>query len=141
MAFDPWQCDGRNYRFGSVGEDRRLLLWDFNIGMLRRPKVAGVRNNRASVSSHVPGSVGGPGRMRTESHATNRLRSNSGLTDGEGEEEEELVEHQVESRTVTAELPPVMVSHFIFFLVFFLFDVTGKFVDFVCSQRLWTIIG
>lgn len=38
VAFDPWRCDDRNYRFGSVGEDRRLLLWDFNAAMLHRPK-------------------------------------------------------------------------------------------------------
>ena len=38
VAFDPWRCDDRNYRFGSVGEDCRLLLWDFNVGMLHRPK-------------------------------------------------------------------------------------------------------
>lgn len=38
VAFDPWRCDDRNYRFGSVGDDCRLLLWDFNVGMLRRPK-------------------------------------------------------------------------------------------------------
>ncbi len=38
VAFDPWRCDDRNYRFGSVGEDRRLLLWDLNVGMLHRPK-------------------------------------------------------------------------------------------------------
>lgn len=38
VAFDPWRCDERNYRFGSVGEDRRLLLWDFSVGMLHRPK-------------------------------------------------------------------------------------------------------
>ena len=38
VVFDPWRCDDRNYRFGSVGEDRRLLLWDFNVGMLHRPK-------------------------------------------------------------------------------------------------------
>ena len=110
VAFDPWRsCDGRNYRFGSVGEDRRLLLWDFNVGMLRRPKVAGLRM-RGSVSSHV-------GRMRAESQATigaaaaggGRLRSTSSLADGEREETEGLVEHEVESRTLTAELPPVMV--------------------------------
>lgn len=41
VAFDPWRCDDRNYRFGSVGEDRRLLLWDFNVGMLHRPKAVG----------------------------------------------------------------------------------------------------
>ena len=38
VCFDPWRCDDRNYRFGSVGEDCRLLLWDFSVGMLRRPK-------------------------------------------------------------------------------------------------------
>lgn len=107
VAFDPWRCDGRNYRFGSVGEDRRLLLWDFNVGMLKRPKVASLRM-RGSVSSHVP-----VGRMRAESQATTatrgRLRSTSSLADGEAEELEGLVEHEVESRTVTAELPPVMV--------------------------------
>lgn len=43
VAFDPWRCDDRNYRFGSVGEDRRLLLWDFNVGMLHRPKAVSYR--------------------------------------------------------------------------------------------------
>lgn len=38
VRFDPWRCDERNYRFGSVGEDCRLLLWDFSVGMLGRPK-------------------------------------------------------------------------------------------------------
>ncbi|KAI4185141.1 MAG: hypothetical protein L6R41_004315 [Letrouitia leprolyta] len=101
VAFDPWRCDDRNYRFGSVGEDRRLLLWDFNVGMLHRPKALSVRQ-RGSISSHVP-----LVRNRTESQATMRFRSNSNLTadsvDGEG-----LLEHPVESRTRTAELPPIM---------------------------------
>lgn len=38
VAFDPWRCDERNYRFGSVGDDGRLCLWDFNVGMLHRPR-------------------------------------------------------------------------------------------------------
>lgn len=38
VAFDPWRCDDRTYRFGSVGEDCRLLLWDFNVGMVHRPR-------------------------------------------------------------------------------------------------------
>lgn len=38
VCFDPWRCDEKNYRFGSVGEDCRLLLWDFSVGMLHRPK-------------------------------------------------------------------------------------------------------
>lgn len=38
VAFDPWRCDDRTYRFGSVGNDCRLLLWDFSVGMLHKPK-------------------------------------------------------------------------------------------------------
>lgn len=38
VAFDPWRCDERNYRIGSVGEDCQLLLWDFGVGMLHRPR-------------------------------------------------------------------------------------------------------
>ncbi|MCJ1230688.1 hypothetical protein MMC12_007362 [Toensbergia leucococca] len=101
VAFDPWRCDERNYRFGSVGEDRRLLLWDFNVGMLHRPKAASVRQ-RSSVSSYIPAS-----RNRTESQITARLRSSSNLTT-QSSDGEDLIEHPVESRTLTAELPPVM---------------------------------
>jgi len=42
VCFDPWRCDDRNYRFGSVGEDCRLLLWDFSVGMLHRPKAVSI---------------------------------------------------------------------------------------------------
>lgn len=124
VAFDPWRCDDRNYRFGSVGEDRRLLLWDFNVGMLHRPKavcrpvlldVTLVRHahffqkssvrQRSSTSSHLP-----MARNRAESQVTSaRLRSNSNLTSNSAEDED-LIEHPVESRTRTAELPPVLVS-------------------------------
>jgi WD40 repeat protein len=38
VQFDPWRCDDRNYRIGSVGEDCRLLLWDFSVSMLHRPR-------------------------------------------------------------------------------------------------------
>jgi WD40 repeat protein len=38
VAFDPWRCDERTYRIGSVGDDCNLLLWDFSVGMLHRPK-------------------------------------------------------------------------------------------------------
>ena len=43
VAFDPWRCDDRTYRFGSVGDDCKLLLWDFSVGMLHRPKAVGTR--------------------------------------------------------------------------------------------------
>lgn len=45
VAFDPWRCDERNYRFGSVGEDGRLCLWDFSVGMLHRPKAVCANTN------------------------------------------------------------------------------------------------
>lgn len=51
VAFDPWRCDDRNYRFGSVGEDCRLLLWDFNVGMLHRPKAVGAMVTLSEISS------------------------------------------------------------------------------------------
>ena len=103
VKFDPWRCDERNYRFGSVGEDCRLLLWDFSVGMLRRPKATSVRN-RGSMSSAMLGN-------RKESHATlQRFRSDSDrtLTDGvDGDGEVEVV-HAVDSMASTAVLPPVM---------------------------------
>ena len=100
VKFDPWRCDERNYRFGSVGEDCRLLLWDFSVGMLRRPKI---RNRQSGSTAAV-----GP---RKESQATvNRIRSNSSRSqDGvDGEEGEVEVVHAVNSMANTALLPPVM---------------------------------
>lgn len=90
VAFDPWRCDDRNYRFGSVGEDSRLLLWDFSVGMLHRPRAASVRQRN------------GP-QYRTESHpTTTRIRSNSNLSS------DASMDHPVEPRAQTAMLPPVL---------------------------------
>jgi WD40 repeat protein len=44
VQFDPWRCDDRNYRIGSVGEDCQLLLWDFSVGMLHRPRAVCVKD-------------------------------------------------------------------------------------------------
>ncbi|RKO98862.1 hypothetical protein CXG81DRAFT_15341 [Caulochytrium protostelioides] len=38
VQFDPWRCTDRSYRFGSVGEDARLCLWDFNSSTLHKPR-------------------------------------------------------------------------------------------------------
>lgn len=40
LAFDPWRwkVEDKTYRFGSVGEDGRLFLWDFSSAALVRPK-------------------------------------------------------------------------------------------------------
>lgn len=100
VAFDPWRCDERNYRIGSVGEDCRLLLWDFSVGMLHRPRAASVRQ-RGSVTSATFKIQ----RTRTDG-STSRLRSNSNLTPASLAGEDVI--HPVEPRACTAMLPPVM---------------------------------
>ncbi|KAG9013240.1 hypothetical protein FRB90_006110 [Tulasnella sp. 427] len=54
VVFDPLRCDGRTYRFASVGEDCKLILWDFSSGTLHRPRLgslAGTHAHRNSLSS------------------------------------------------------------------------------------------
>ncbi|KAI0263363.1 WD40-repeat-containing domain protein [Gloeopeniophorella convolvens] len=50
LAFDDVRCDGRTYRFASVGEDNKLILWDFSSGILHRPKLH-AHHHRLSVAS------------------------------------------------------------------------------------------
>ncbi|KAJ8327238.1 hypothetical protein O5D80_004645 [Batrachochytrium dendrobatidis] len=38
VSFDQYRCTERNYRFGSIGDDTRLCLWDFAISSLHRPR-------------------------------------------------------------------------------------------------------
>lgn len=102
VCFDPWRCDDKNYRFGSVGEDCRLLLWDFSVGMLHRPKASSVRQ-RGSISSRFANPLQ---RAETQNTTSSRLRSNSNVS-AEGDEEH-IIEHPVEPRATTAMLPPVM---------------------------------
>ena len=119
VAFDPWRCDDRNYRFGSVGEDRRLCLWDFSVGMLHRPKGAAAAASVASIRHQHRGSVASrftAGLERAETKGTTgsagggRLRADSSLSNGaDGEGVDEKV-HAVEPRARTATLPPVCVS-------------------------------
>ncbi|CDS07614.1 hypothetical protein LRAMOSA01563 [Lichtheimia ramosa] len=57
VAFDPWRCDENVYRFASVGEDAKLILWDFSVNALHRPKARTTtgRYRGSSVSSqHHP---------------------------------------------------------------------------------------
>ncbi|KAF8912006.1 WD40 repeat-like protein [Gymnopilus junonius] len=51
VAFDELRCDGRTYRFGSVAEDNKLILWDFSTGALHRPKFQATHHQRMSMSS------------------------------------------------------------------------------------------
>ncbi|KKZ60223.1 catabolite repression protein creC [[Emmonsia] crescens] len=104
VAFDPWRCDERNYRFGSVGDDCRLLLWDFSVAMLHRPKaLQATARQRTSVISPS-------GRHRTDTLSSNRVRSDSNRTDSKPAEEKEDMPtfHPVEPRARTAQLPPIM---------------------------------
>ncbi|KAK1520507.1 WD domain-containing protein, partial [Colletotrichum costaricense] len=103
VAFDPWRCDDRNYRFGSVGEDCRLCLWDFNVGMLHRPKAASV-HHRGSVSSRFPNPLQ---RQETANTSASRIRSNSTLSGGAVDEDGSSIVHPVEPRARIAMLPPV----------------------------------
>ncbi|KIX96167.1 uncharacterized protein Z520_07945 [Fonsecaea multimorphosa CBS 102226] len=108
VAFDPWRCDERTYRFGSVGDDCKLLLWDFSVGMLRRPKGATART-RGSISAQSISLL----RQRTESTSiVNRIRSDSNRTGSfvqpDTVDESEFLNHAVEPRARTAQLPPVM---------------------------------
>jgi len=104
VEFDPWRCDEKNYRFGSVGEDCRLCLWDFNVGMLHRPKATA--RHRESISSKVPNL------QRADTQGTNGSRDGPGsiatANIEEEEEDENSIDHPVEPRSRTAILPPVM---------------------------------
>jgi WD40 repeat protein len=97
VKFDPWRCDERNYRFGSVGEDCRLLLWDFSVGMLGRPKAM---RQRGSVSSHHAD-------RRASVSTASRIGSATNLATVERTGAAEII-HEVNSKASTANLPPVM---------------------------------
>jgi WD40 repeat protein len=109
VKFDPWRCDERNYRFGSVGWDCKLLLWDFSVGMLGRPKIG----------QHRPSLTNGAPLGREKSHATSlagRMRSKSNLStqpdesvNGAGATDGGQARvHGVDSKASTVTLPPVM---------------------------------
>jgi catabolite repression protein CreC len=105
VAFDPWRSDDRNYRFGSVGDDCCLLLWDFNVGMLHAPRSAPSVRHRASISSNSAA-------LRNQQDSMNaRLRSDSNLSAGNesAEEEEDSIVHPTEPKAKTPFLRPLMV--------------------------------
>lgn len=104
VAFDPWRCDDRNYRFGSVGEDRRLCLWDFSVGMLHRPRGAGA----APTARHGSVASRGTALARAETKGSERL--DGGADGGAAAPGRRGLAgpHPVEPRASTAMLPPVL---------------------------------
>ncbi len=80
VAFDPWRCDDRNYRFGSVGEDCRLLLWDFSVGMLHKPRAVGIQLSTGCLrySSSLSGICSASKHLRTKQSTALNLESCTG---------------------------------------------------------------
>ncbi|PYH92972.1 catabolite repression protein creC [Aspergillus ellipticus CBS 707.79] len=106
VAFDPWRCDERTYRFGSVGDDCRLLLWDFSVGMLHRPRMHHQSSARQRTSMIISNPQH-PSRHRADSSG-NRMRSDSQETADTYGSYDPTVRHLVEPRSRTALLPPIM---------------------------------
>ncbi|KAJ5646684.1 hypothetical protein N7490_003056 [Penicillium lividum] len=105
VAFDPWRCDQKTYRFGSVGDDCRLLLWDFSVGMLHRPRAHHQNSVRQRISTVAPSSQST--RHRADSGGY-RMRSDSDRTENTYDDFEPMTSHPVEPRSRTALLPPIM---------------------------------
>ncbi|EIN07210.1 WD40 repeat-like protein [Punctularia strigosozonata HHB-11173 SS5] len=96
VAFDDLRCDGRTYRFGSVGEDNKLILWDFSSGALHRPKLQGnAHHQRMSMSSTVSLSMA----------VRSRLNLPPGAMDAMSRY------HPAPSRNEVAVVQPVLVKH------------------------------
>lgn len=50
VQFDPVCTDGSNYRIGSVGDDGRVLLWDFSPKSLNRPKARATKEESTTIA-------------------------------------------------------------------------------------------
>ncbi|ESK94167.1 catabolite repression protein crec [Moniliophthora roreri MCA 2997] len=99
VAFDDLRCDGRTYRFGSVGEDNKLILWDFSCGALHRPKLQSTYHQRISMSS-------------TLSLAFRKDRSAFHLPSlNTGDGNTPIKYHPAPSRNEIAVVQPVLVKH------------------------------
>ncbi|KAF9112698.1 hypothetical protein BGX27_002919 [Mortierella sp. AM989] len=90
VAFDSWRCDERNYRFGSVGEDAKLLLWDFSVGALHKPKAATMQRRGSNGTVHA-GSTFKPGHRSKGSITSLRGHGGHSLFSGQ----KSILLHQV----------------------------------------------
>ncbi|KAK9450479.1 WD40-repeat-containing domain protein [Limtongia smithiae] len=111
VAFDPWRCDERVYRFGSVGDDCRLLLWDFSVKSLHRPRGGA---HRGSVSSHYSAgsrSVAERPLLANPGASTSSLAAVVGRQRADSSAvavDEEEAYHPIASRASIPIIPPVM---------------------------------
>ncbi|KAI5294804.1 hypothetical protein KEM52_003162 [Ascosphaera acerosa] len=99
VAFDPFRCECEKgeYRFGSVGDDCRLLLWDFSPAMVHRPKhqTHRHRNSTITAASHHQPTLS---LSLTQTMTHNDVQRRPVFT----------VNHPVEKRSATAQLPPIL---------------------------------
>lgn len=101
VAFDDIRCDGRTYRFGSVGDDNKLILWDFSSGALHRPKLHAAHHQRMSMTSSLSLAL----RRRGESTVYLPPLGSPGA------ETPLLRYHPAPSRNEVAVVQPVLIKH------------------------------
>lgn len=120
IAFDPWRWkpSDRTYRFGSVGEDGKLVLWDFSSATLRRPKQHAHAGHGHSIVGGANASVSGFAALQRTSIvgstfslmdrlATGRRGSLPPIQDRASSEHGEGIVHAAPKRSDTALLLPV----------------------------------
>ncbi|KAJ2661799.1 hypothetical protein IWW48_002193 [Coemansia sp. RSA 1200] len=78
VAFDPMgHQDENTYRFMSVGEDARLLIWDFSLAALHRPRAplhrtAATRPDTVTADYHCGSTSGSAARLSVDAHLHGR---------------------------------------------------------------------
>ncbi|KAF9074715.1 WD40-repeat-containing domain protein [Rhodocollybia butyracea] len=114
VAFDEGRSeDGRTYRFGSVGEDNKLILWDFSSGALHRPKTPYTHHSHHNAQSHSQ--PHGHKQSLNNGMSSSALylpktTSTSPLIDGEVDAEMRPRYHPAPSRNEIAVVQPVLVT-------------------------------
>ncbi|EJD02273.1 WD40 repeat-like protein [Fomitiporia mediterranea MF3/22] len=103
VAFDSVRTDKRSYRFGSVGEDNKLILWDFSAGVLHRPKLQAAQQQRMSMSSTLSLAL----RRRGDAAEGSTLHLPPPAMNGE----ETSKYHPAPSRNEVAVVQPVLTKH------------------------------
>ncbi|KAG4083210.1 WD40 repeat-like protein [Neocallimastix lanati (nom. inval.)] len=53
IMFDKYNSLDRCYRFGSVGEDTKLLLWEFSVNTIRRPRSKSFRKSKIDLEKTI----------------------------------------------------------------------------------------
>ncbi|KAI8867143.1 WD40 repeat-like protein [Ramicandelaber brevisporus] len=121
VCFDPYNCDDKNYRFASVGDDSRVLFWDFSDQTLHRPKSTLHKRRTSRVNLSVVGSHQSHSKISTFSNSELKSSSTTSLVhnvSGGGNTNLETLQklaingprvHPILPIKDVATLPPVMI--------------------------------